>query len=462
MNTPINKTAYIVAAALLTLVVVAVAFTLYFLHKPSRPLSILWAEFPPGEAFITLTESFTKETGIPVEVTLVPWGEFQTVAYRDVDKTHPEFDIIIGDSQWLGRNVERGERYLDLTSFIKKNNIEEVFSPDIVSAYGEYPPESKRHYAVPMLVDPMGFAYRKDWFEDKKEQAAFRTRYGYELSVPRTWEEVHDIAEFFHRPSTGVQGISMLTSSGYDALAMTFGNVLYAFGGDIGSQETHVAEGYINSNASVRALEFFAELYQFSAEHADGDPEFSAPDRPTNTIKEGRVALALNYFSLLDPLFDASPGFDPETIGYFTMPAGSAGRFASLGGQGASIVYRSNNQRVAKKFLRWMLEPQNSNRWMELTGTAAHVNRDSAETDQEHARSAIHQRHPYNEALTASYPVMRDFWVASEYPELLDASQRQLYIYLTGKGGTAQETLDTLAGRWDSIFETSPYNILRE
>ena len=43
-------------------------------------------------------------------------------------------------------------------------------------------------------------AYRKDWFEDPAEKAAFKAKYGRELAVPETWEEFQDVAEFFQRP----------------------------------------------------------------------------------------------------------------------------------------------------------------------------------------------------------------------------------------------------------------------
>jgi multiple sugar transport system substrate-binding protein len=42
--------------------------------------------------------------------------------------------------------------------------------------------------------------YRKDLWESDKERNAFRQRYGWELQVPDTWEQLDQIAEFFHRP----------------------------------------------------------------------------------------------------------------------------------------------------------------------------------------------------------------------------------------------------------------------
>ena len=39
--------------------------------------------------------------------------------------------------------------------------------------------------------------YRKDLFENKDEQAAFKAKFGYDLAPPKTWAQYKDIAEFF-------------------------------------------------------------------------------------------------------------------------------------------------------------------------------------------------------------------------------------------------------------------------
>jgi multiple sugar transport system substrate-binding protein len=44
------------------------------------------------------------------------------------------------------------------------------------------------------------FAYRKDLFEDPKEQAAYKAKYGTDLKVPDDWEELKQVAQFFYRP----------------------------------------------------------------------------------------------------------------------------------------------------------------------------------------------------------------------------------------------------------------------
>ncbi len=64
----------------------------------------------------------------------------------------------------------------------------------------EYPTGSAHYYGAPAETDAMGWAYRKDWFEDPAEKAAFKKKFKKELAVPQTWDELKTIAEFFTRP----------------------------------------------------------------------------------------------------------------------------------------------------------------------------------------------------------------------------------------------------------------------
>jgi multiple sugar transport system substrate-binding protein len=49
-------------------------------------------------------------------------------------------------------------------------------------------------------------SYRKDLFDDPKEQAAYKEKYGTDLKPPETWEEYLQIAQFFTRPKEGLWG----------------------------------------------------------------------------------------------------------------------------------------------------------------------------------------------------------------------------------------------------------------
>ena len=93
--------------------------------------------------------------------------------------------MIVGDSQWLGKAATAGH-YVDLTDWAKTNVPYGDLAPAAVKNYGEY---AGKLYALPCMSDGTAFAYRKDLFEDSKEKAAFKAKYGRDLAPPATWQD---------------------------------------------------------------------------------------------------------------------------------------------------------------------------------------------------------------------------------------------------------------------------------
>jgi hypothetical protein len=56
-------------------------------------------------------------------------------------------------------------------------------------------PDKKPTASRPAVREPYWFRY--DWFNDEKNKADFKAKYGYDLGVPVNWSAYEDIAEFF-------------------------------------------------------------------------------------------------------------------------------------------------------------------------------------------------------------------------------------------------------------------------
>src|SRR6187551_252546 len=133
-------------------------------------LKIVWAKWDPASYLQLLSDGFQKETGIKVEVDQVPWSSFQDKVFTAFAGKDATYDIIIGDSQWLGKGATEGH-YVELTQWMKQSIDTSSLSPGGLKYYGEYPKDSGRYYALPAEADAVVFAYRKDLFEDPKEKS---------------------------------------------------------------------------------------------------------------------------------------------------------------------------------------------------------------------------------------------------------------------------------------------------
>ncbi len=84
------------------------------------------------------------------------------------------------------------------------------------------------------------------------------------LAVPKTYKELRDIAEFFHRPDENRYGIAIYTDNSYDALVMGVENAIFSYGGELGDYAAYKVDGIINSPENVEALAMYRELYGFT------------------------------------------------------------------------------------------------------------------------------------------------------------------------------------------------------
>ena len=406
-----------------------------------KSLTIVWAEWDPANYLETLSKDFTEETGIAVDIVQMNWDNFQSEIDISFVGKDDIYDIVIGDSQWLGSNSVGGH-YVDLTDWINENiDVNSIYGP-AMEAFAEYPKGSKEYWALPAQVDAAGYVYRKDLFEDPEEMKAFQEKYGYELAPPKTYSQLRDIAEFFTRPDQELYGIATWYSKAYDGITMGFQQVMWSYGASYGDPDTFKVDGYINTDKAVKALEYYKSLLKFAP-----------PDAPNYYYSEtngaylaGKVAMAMNYFAFFPGVVD--PGKNPtshDKSGFFIAPAGPDGEhYISIGGQGMSISSYSKNQDEAKKYLKWFMQKSVQEKWAKLGGFTPH--KEVLQSD------AFLNATPFNKAFAASFPYLRDFWAVPQYQELLEVCQANWSEAITDIK-TPKEALDTIAVKHEEIFQ---------
>ena len=410
-------------------------------HSSSTELTIFWAEWDPANYLQELVNDYERQTGVKVTVETTTWPGFQTKAFTEFNAKGDAYDMVVGDSQWLGAG-STGGHYVELTDFYAKHDVAGLMVPATVKFYAEYPSASGRYWAIPLEGDAIGWAYRKDWFEDPKEMADFRAKYGYDLAVPRTFKEMRDLAEFFHRPDQKRYGIAIYTDNAYDALANGFESVLFSYGGELGDHASYKVDGFINSDKAMAALELYRELYKFTPP-GWANATFAEENQ---AITESLAAMSMNYFAFFPSLINEANNPNAKNTGFFANPAGPDGdQFAPLGGQGISIIAYSKKQDEAFRFLEWLIKDETQQKWADLGGytcSAAVLKSD-----------VFQNATPYNRAFYESMFRVKDFWAVPEYAELLQQFNQRLYPYVTGDQGTAKETLDALAADWNATFQ---------
>ena len=189
-----------------------------------------------------------------------PWGSFGDRFYTAMAAKGTEWDMVVGDSQWIGQGATAG-CYVDMTDFLKTTGLDDSVTAATLKYYGEYPAGSKKYWAFPTEGDADGWAYRKDLFEDPKEMAAFKAKYGYDLAVRRRpASSCMDIAKFFTRNDQGLYGVAIYTQKDYDAITMGVENTMFPWGG-VWQNDKNEVMGVVNSPENIEALQSYKDLY---------------------------------------------------------------------------------------------------------------------------------------------------------------------------------------------------------
>ena len=419
--------------------------------EPAAPtiseINILWAQWDPADYLQQIGNMYEAETGIKVNIVQEPWGSFQTRFFTEMAAGGDAWDMVVGDSQWLGDGSQNGH-YMELTDFLNSTGIAGTVTPATLTYYGEYPTGSGQYWAYPTEGDADGWAYRKDLFEDPDEMAAFEAEYGYPLAVPETYAQFTDIAMFFTRPDDGLYGAAIYGQNGYDSMVMGVENTMFAWGASWQDENNNV-EGVVNSDRAVEALEAYKILFDCCS-----PPGMSAAffTETNDAFISGQASMAMNFFAFFPAL--ANPAVNPyaESTGFFANPAGPYGdRGAALGGQGMTVINYIDDERkqASLDFIEWFAQEDIQLAWAELGGYTCNAN--VLQSD------AFLNAAPFNPAFAETMTIVKDFWNVPVYDPLLQSANREFGSYVIEGQGTAQEAMDRVAAEHTTILREAGF-----
>lgn len=406
-------------------------------------ITVGWAQWEPADALMELSKDFTAQTGIEVRGVFTPWPSFQERVFSELNAKGDSYDVLIGDSQWIGAGAVFGH-YIELTDFFSASsiNLKQDFAPGPVFSYCTWPKGSDRYWALPCEGDAVGWTYRKDWFSRPDLRRLFKREYGYELGVPENWKQLTDIANFFQgRVIDGqtVNGAAIYTNRAGDGITMGVTHAMYANGVIYQNPEKpYDLDGYFNSEKAAAALETYKSLYTCCTPSDWGSAYMM---KNLEAYTSGKVAMAMNFFAFF-PGISKHPKVGAAT-GYFSNPPMST-RGATLGGQGMSIVAYSKKKEIARAYLKWFAQPSIQQKWWALGGFSCHK---AVLND-----PSFLQSFPYAKGYKESMEMVYDFWQEPNYGQLLYTTQRLFHKYVVADEGTAKGSLDQIVKEWKEEF----------
>lgn len=225
---------------------------------PSGGTTTVAIEIDEGQnarPFLWAAEELKKQFNVEPKIIGLPFvGQYEKIVAELISRSDT-YDLLVFPPMDLGDFVAKGFlRPLDeYTQLIdpKLDDILPVYRDPCIKRNGKL-------YALPYDGDLLQVTYRGDLFEDPKEQAAFKSKYGRDLQPPKTWEEFMEIAEFFTRPPQ-LYGTAFYGQRGF--CYAWFINIFAAYGGKWFTPDMKAA---INSDAGVKALEMLVKMKKYA------------------------------------------------------------------------------------------------------------------------------------------------------------------------------------------------------
>jgi multiple sugar transport system substrate-binding protein len=169
-----------------------------------------------------------------------------------------EYDLFLCVTDWLPEAMARG-LLTPIDDYLVNDPPEgwpDAWSP---SMRGGQMDQDGHIYGLPFHDGPEMLLYRKDLFEDPKEQAAYKERFGQDLRVPENWTEFLQVAQHFTRPEEGLWGCNAASFKDGHNNVYDFLIHLWTRGGTLFDEDWRAQ---FHGEIGREALQYYVDLYQ--------------------------------------------------------------------------------------------------------------------------------------------------------------------------------------------------------
>ncbi len=217
-----------------------------------------------------ISGEFEALTGAKVQIDMLPYPGLIDKIIIESSSDNPAYQLLWVDSPWVGMLGEAGALQ-DLTDYAKRDAAE-IGLNDIIPVQLQENSWQGRLLAFPASGMIWHVNYRQDLFDNADEQAAFKAKYNYDLAPPKTWQQFHDVAEFFTRKKGDTLAGKVLKQNFYGnaesysrvqgAITHDYFPIMRGFGGDYWDPETGLCA--MTGEPHVKAAEFMKSLVPFN------------------------------------------------------------------------------------------------------------------------------------------------------------------------------------------------------
>ncbi|MCD6266814.1 MAG: sugar ABC transporter substrate-binding protein [Thermotogaceae bacterium] len=405
-----------------------------------------------ADALQWLAQEFMKRNpDIKVEIVPLSWEVLYPKLLQDLRSKAGTFEAFTYDVMTTGAVsfglVDLGEFMKEHPELLPEGYDLNDFIPAVLEEAGKW---GGKLIGLPFYNNTMLFYYRKDLFEDPKIKKAFKEKYGRELTLPTTWEEVVDIAEFFtkkYNPKSPTEyGIALMfprTHTLFYMYLLFFGEYRNAPLGilrhgkadlEYGEYFTEDHKPAFNSEEGLKALEMMKKLMTYSP-----DPLGSDYGETIEYFNQGLVAMVPQWTG---PYLMFKTTLGADKVGIIPMPGRSVSGQWALG---INKFIPEEKKIAAFKFITFATTKwADKNKFLKFAVAPARM---STLKDPE-----VRAADPRVPALEVTYVTQTHRPRIPEEPKLEDITVEYFSKILSEELPLSIDTLNELANKWEEIL----------
>ena len=280
-------------------------------------------------------DTFTKDTGIKVNYTVLPENELRDKVTQDVASQGGQYDLATVGAYETALWQENGWLH-ELSSYADADtsyDSADLLKPVADSLSGE----DGKLYALPFYGESSFLMYRKDVLEKE----------GLKMPAKPTWDEVADLAAKLDGAEPGMKGICLRGLPGWGEMFAPLTTVVNTFGGTWFTKDW---QAQVNSPEFTEAVDFYVKLIREHGEEGAAQAGFT---ECLNAMSQSKVAMWYDATSAAGSLENPESSKVVGKVGYAPAPVKETENSGWLWSWNWVMPKTTKNAEDAAKFALW-------------------------------------------------------------------------------------------------------------
>ncbi|TGV02602.1 ABC transporter substrate-binding protein [Flavivirga rizhaonensis] len=300
--------------------------------------------------------SFCKETGCNLELEAVPLDlhPLYDTILKENGLANGTWDVSLINTDWIAEAYATNA-IEDLTPHINENAPSGF--PNGWSRSLLYKQEfDNKIVGLPFHDGPECLIYRKDLFESDEEGVNFYKAYGKPLEIPKTWDDLMQVAEFFNRPEDNLYGTTFAAFPDGHNTVFDFCLQLWTRNGELFDTNKKIK---LNSEEAIEGMVFYRKALQnLNAIHPESRDFDSV--KSGMAFANGNLAMMVNWFGFASMCEFLKDSKVKGKVDITNVPAGPNGKGTSLNAYWMYVIGSgSQHKDLAYQFIKYAVNEEN-------------------------------------------------------------------------------------------------------